>query len=64
MGKLKNHSGTKKRIKVTGGKKIMAMSGGKSHLLEKKSKTRKKRLGKISLVSKTKVAKISRLISL
>ncbi len=64
MGKRRIHSGTKKRVKVTGTNKVMAMGGGKSHLLKKKSKVRKKRLGKFSLISKTKVSKISRLLSL
>ena len=35
--KNKTHSGTKKRIKVTGTGKLMREKAGKRHLLEKKS---------------------------
>jgi len=37
MPKHKTHSGTKKRIKVTGSGKLMRERAGKRHLLEKKS---------------------------
>jgi large subunit ribosomal protein L35 len=36
MPKQKTHSGTKKRIKVTGSGKLMREHAGKRHLLERK----------------------------
>jgi large subunit ribosomal protein L35 len=44
MPKMKSHSGAKKRFKVTGGGKIRRGQAFTSHLLEKKSSTRKRRL--------------------
>ena len=46
MPKMKTHRGTKKRVKVTGTGKVMLRHTGKNHILTKKSKTRKNRLGK------------------
>lgn len=46
MGKIKTNSGAKKRFKVSGSGKIMRKKAFKSHLLGKKKKDRKKRLGK------------------
>jgi len=43
MPKLKTHSGTKDRIRVTKNGKIMHGHAGKSHLLSKKSAARKRR---------------------
>ncbi|HEY2220534.1 50S ribosomal protein L35 [Actinomycetospora sp.] len=42
--KNKTHSGTKKRIKVTGSGKLMREKAGKRHLLEKKSSEKTRRL--------------------
>lgn len=44
MPKLKTHSGTKDRIKVTKTGKVVRGKSGLNHLLEKKSKSRKRRL--------------------
>lgn len=44
MPKMKSHSGAKKRFKVTGGGKIRRGHAFTSHLLEKKSSKRKRRL--------------------
>jgi len=44
MPKMKSHSGAKKRFKVTGGGKIRRGHAFTSHLLEKKSSRRKRRL--------------------
>ena len=43
MPKMKTHKGTKKRVKVTGTGKFMLRHSGKSHILTKKSKKRKKK---------------------
>ena len=52
MPKLKIRSAAKKRFKITGGKKISKRHAFRSHLLEKKSVGRKRRLASTSLVSK------------
>ena len=44
MPKNKTHSGTKKRIKVTGSGKLMREKAGKRHLLEKKSSKKTRHL--------------------
>ena len=49
MPKMKTHKGTAKRFKVTGsGKKIKRGNAFKSHILEKKSPKRKRRLARQS----------------
>ncbi len=47
--KQKTHSGTKKRIKVTGSGKMMFQKAAKNHLLSSKNKRQKKvnRLGQL-----------------
>lgn len=42
--KNKTHSGTKKRIKVSGSGKLLREKAGKRHLLEKKSSEKTRRL--------------------
>ena len=44
MPKMKTHRGAAKRFKVTGTGKIMRRKAYKSHILEKKSPARKRRL--------------------
>ncbi len=44
MPKLKTHSGTKDRIKVTKNGKVIARHSMTNHFLEKKSNSRKRRL--------------------
>ena len=44
MPKLKTHSGTKDRVKITKTGKILRRKSTKSHLLQKKSAARKRRL--------------------
>jgi ribosomal protein L35 len=44
MPKLKVHSGTKDRVKVTKGKKILAGSPNNNHFKSKQSAARKRRL--------------------
>ena len=51
MPKMKTHKGAKKRFAVTGTGKIRRRKANKSHILEKKSPTRKRRLGRPSEVS-------------
>lgn len=44
MPKLKTHSGTKDRVKVTKNGKVMTRHSMTNHFLEKKSNSRKRRL--------------------
>jgi large subunit ribosomal protein L35 len=44
MPKMKTHSGTKKRVKVTGSGKLRRQQTNRRHLLEVKPSTRKRRL--------------------
>ncbi|HBG81996.1 TPA: 50S ribosomal protein L35 [candidate division CPR2 bacterium] len=52
MPKLKVRSAAKKRFKITGSNKLKKRHAMRSHLLEKKATTRKRRLASSSLVSK------------
>jgi large subunit ribosomal protein L35 len=46
MPKMKTDTGARKRIKVTGTGRLRRRKAFRSHLLEKKSSTRKRRLGR------------------
>ncbi|AGD98339.1 50S ribosomal protein L35 [Blattabacterium sp. (Blatta orientalis) str. Tarazona] len=50
MPKLKTKSGSKKRFKKTANGRIKKKQAFKNHLLTKKSKKRKRRLSKFSLL--------------
>ena len=62
MPKMKTHSGTKKRFKVTGSGKIMKEQVNKRHLLEGKSSKRTRRLSVDKVVAKADFKKINRLL--
>lgn len=62
MGKLKTHSGTKKRFKVTGTGKIIRKKAGKRHLLTHKSMNKKRRLSSDIEVNSVDLKKVRRLI--
>ncbi len=51
MPKMKTHKGAKKRFKVTGSGKLKRRNANLSHILEKKSPKRKRRLAGESDVS-------------
>ncbi len=51
MPKMKTHKGAKKRFKVTGTGKLKRRNANLSHILEKKSPKRKRRLAGESDVS-------------
>ncbi len=53
MYKVKTHSGAKKRFKVTGTGKILRGHANKSHILNKKTRKRKRNLRSIVTVDKT-----------
>ena len=50
-GKAKTRKAVAKRFKVTGSGKILRRKQGKRHILQKKSRKRKRQLGKVTLVS-------------
>jgi large subunit ribosomal protein L35 len=52
MPKMKSHSGAKKRFKKTATGKIRGRHGMTSHILEKKSRRRKRKLARPVIVSK------------
>ena len=62
MPKMKTHSGTKKRFKVTGTGKIKRRKAFTSHILTKKSKKRKRALRKSAIVDSSNERLIKRLL--
>ncbi|MEJ7817240.1 MAG: 50S ribosomal protein L35 [Thermoleophilaceae bacterium] len=52
MPKMKSHSGAKKRFKKTASGKIRGRHAMTSHILEKKSPGRKRRLGRPVIIAK------------
>ena len=62
MYKIKTHSGAKKRFKVTGSGKILRAHANKSHILNKKTRKRKRNLRSITVVDKTNAMQIESLI--
>ncbi|MDO4503693.1 MAG: 50S ribosomal protein L35 [Clostridia bacterium] len=62
MYKIKTHSGAKKRFKVTGSGKILRAHANKSHILNKKTRKRKRNLRSIAVVDKTNAMQIESLI--
>jgi large subunit ribosomal protein L35 len=51
MPKMKTHSGAKKRFKLTANGKVKGRHSFTSHILEKKSPKRKRRLGQPTIMS-------------
>jgi large subunit ribosomal protein L35 len=64
MPKMKTHSATKKRFRLTGSGKLVRRHGMKSHLLEHKSAKRKRGFRKLYDVSKVDSKEIKRLLGL
>lgn len=62
MSKMKSHSGAKKRFKKTGSGKLKARHGMTSHILEKKSAKRKRKLGRPVEVAKADEARVKGMI--
>ena len=58
MGKMKTHSGSKKRFNITGTGKVSRTQAGKKHILTKKSRKRKNELSKSVVASKVNEATI------
>ncbi len=51
MPKLKTHSGTKDRIRITKNGKVMRRNASGNHLLEHKSKSRKRTFAGLSTIT-------------
>ncbi len=62
MYKVKTHSGAKKRFKVTGTGKILRAHANKSHILNKKTRKRKRNLRSIVVVDKTNMMQLESLM--
>ena len=62
MPKLKSHSGAKKRFRKTANGKLRARHGMTSHILEKKSARRKRRLGRPAQIAKADTKRIKGLL--
>lgn len=62
MPKLKTHKGAKKRFRITAKSKVLRGKAGKSHILTKKSRKRKRSLKKSTEVSKKEVHKVKQML--
>jgi len=62
MPKMKTHRGAAKRIRRTGSGKLVRVKAYHSHILEKKSAKRKRKLGQSTLVSKQNTKAMNRLL--
>lgn len=62
MPKLKTHSSTAKRFKITGSGKVVRRKAAKRHLLTKKSASKKRDSGRPVLVDPVDVKQIKRLL--
>jgi large subunit ribosomal protein L35 len=64
MPKQKTHSGTKKRIRVTGSGKLMRERTNKRHLLEVKSSKRTRRLSVPKELSPADTKRVKKLLGI
>ncbi len=64
MPKMKPHSGTKKRVKVTGSGKLRRQKANRRHLLEHKPTTRTRRLDGTTDVAKADVSRVKKLLGM
>ncbi len=60
MPKLKTHSGTKKRVRLTKNGKLVHRHAGITHFLQKKSASRKRRLGQTNTMQGSQAKQIKR----
>ena len=63
MPKQKTHSGTKKRVKVTGSGKLLHERAGKRHLLERKPSKLTRRLTGTAELAPADAKKVKKLLS-
>jgi large subunit ribosomal protein L35 len=64
MPKMKSNTNAKKRVKVTGSGKLRRRKAFRSHLLEKKSSRRTRRLGRDTEFAKGQEKRVKRLLGL
>ena len=64
MPKMKTDRGAAKRIKVTGSGRLRRRKAFRSHLLEKKSRERKRRLGRETDIAKGDERSVRRMLGL
>lgn len=62
MAKMKTHSGAKKRFKRTASGAIKGAKAGRRHILTKKTRKRKRNLGKTHYICAADYSHINRLI--
>ncbi len=62
MPKIKTHSGAKKRFKLSKNGKVIRAHANKSHILNKKTRKRKRGLRQTAVTDKTNTAQIKRLV--
>jgi large subunit ribosomal protein L35 len=62
MPKMKTHSGAKKRFKKTAGGKVRGRHSFTSHILEKKSPKRKRRLGRPAILDAHDAPRVKKLL--
>jgi len=62
MPKMKTHSGAKKRFRKTAKGKLRGRRANSSHILEKKSADRKRRLGRPSEISRADRGRVKKLL--
>jgi large subunit ribosomal protein L35 len=62
MPKMKTHSGAKKRFKLTAKGKVRGRHAFTSHILEKKSPKRKRRLGNPAVLHEQDAKRVKRLL--
>jgi large subunit ribosomal protein L35 len=62
MPKMKTHSGTKKRVRITGSGKLRRERTGRRHLLEVKPTKRTRRLAGTTDVAPSYVKKVNKLL--
>ena len=63
MPKMKTHSGAKKRFKLTANGKVRARHAMKSHILQKKSAKRKRRLDEPIILGKADAKRVKGLLN-
>ena len=64
MPKLKTHSGTKKRVRITKTGKVMRRHTTGNHFLQKKSASRKRRFAGVEVLEGTQAKTIKRQLGL
>ena len=62
MPKMKTHSGTAKRFRITGGGKVIRRRANMNHLLEHKSSRRTRRLNQDQVLAPSDTKKIKKLL--